>query len=202
MKRVYYTFKKVALAHKAAWQKLKFLAGKGYFLVGKRPQPKPPTVMYDDTNLALIPKDAPAVAGYVGGRWPTFAKLKGMFSKARRVSIAVSTDEDADVLDIENGDATNTQASAWIARQRKRGVKRPGLYTSVSNVGPLLGVLARSGIARSDVKLWTAHYTNVSHLCSPRCYTGMPTTADATQYTDHALGRSLDESQVAPSFFA
>ena len=199
----YFTFKKVALAHKAAWQSLRFLAGKGYFLAGKRPKPSPaPTVMFDDIDLSLIPKDAPAVAGYVGGRWPTFSRLRSMFPSAKRVSIAVSASEDADILDIEAGDATNAEAASWFIRQRKQGAKRPGFYTSVSNVPALMGVLARAGVGRGDFRLWTAHYTGVPHLCSSRCYYGMPTTADATQYTDHALGRSLDESQVGPSFFA
>lgn len=200
----FFTFKKVALAHKAAWQKLRFRAGKGYFLVGKRPGSiSAPTVMYDDVDLSLIPKDAQTVAGYVGGRWPTFGKLRAAFPGAKRcISIAVSASEDADVLDVENGDATNAQAASWFVRQKKRGASKPGFYTSVSNVGPLLAALGRAGIRRSEVVIWSAHYTGISHLCSPKCYPGMPTTADATQYTDHALGRSLDASRVAPSFYS
>lgn len=197
----YFTFKKVALAHKAAWQKLRFLRGKGYFLVGKRPRQATPTLMYDDVNLSLIPKDAQAVAGYVGGWWPTFSKLRAMFPRARRVSVAVNSREDADFLDIERGDATNSEAAAWFKRQRARGAKRPGFYTSVSNVAALVGVLKRSGISRPAYRLWTAHYTDKPHLCSPKCYVGMPTTADGTQYTNHALGRSLDASVVTPAFF-
>lgn len=199
----YFTFKKVALAHKAAWQRLRFLAGKGYFLVGKRPSPAPvPTVMYDDINLSLIPKDAQAVAGYVGGQWPTFSRLRAMFPGAKkRVSIAVSASEDADILDIENGDATNAEAAAWFKRQQARGAKRPGFYTSVSNVAALIATLTKAGIARAAYVLWTAHYTDSPHLCGPKCYPSMPTTAEATQYTSHALGRSLDASVVTPAFF-
>jgi len=202
----YYTFRKIAFAHKAAWQKLKFKAGKGYWLFGRKPKsPAPPTVMYDDVNLALIPKDAQAVAGYVGGHWPTFSRLRAMFPGARkRVSIAVSASEDADILDVESGDATNDQAAAWFKRQhiQRTPASHPGFYTSVSNVAALTDTLSQAGIPRSSYKLWTAHYTDVAHLCSSKCYRGMPTTADATQYTDHALGRSLDASVVTPAFFS
>lgn len=199
----YFTFRKAALTHKLRGQVLRFTRGKGYWLFGKVSPAPSPTVMYDDINLSLIPKDAQAVAGYVGGRWPTFGRLRAAFPGAkRRISIAVSVGEDADILDIENGDATNAQAASWFVRQRKRGARKPGFYTSVSNVGPLLAVLKRAGIGRPEVVIWSAHYTDVSHLCGPKCYPGMPTLADATQYTDHALGRSLDASRVAPSFYS
>ena len=182
---------------KRPWQKLRFTRGKGYWLFGKPPVP---TVMYDDVDLTLIPKDAQAVAGYVGGRWPTFSKLRALFPGARKfVSIAVNASEDADILDIENGDATNVQAAVWFKRQTAR---RPGFYTSVSNVAALVDTLSRAGIPRSAYRLWTAHYTDTPHLCSSTCYRGMPTTADATQYTDHALGRNLDASVVSPAFFS
>lgn len=198
----FFTFKKVALAAKQSWQKLRFTAGKGYWLFGKRPASKDPTLMYDDIDLSLIPGDAQAVAGYVGGRWPTFSRLKAMFAGAqKRVSIAVSADEDADYLDVENGDATNADAVLWFKRQRGRGAKRPGFYTSVSNVSALLGVLQRAGVSRADCRLWTAHYTGVAHLCSPKCWLGMPVKADGTQYTSHALGRSLDASVTTPAFY-
>lgn len=198
----FFTFQKVALAHRLKGQVLRFTKGKGYWLFGK-PTPAPtPTVMYDDVDLSLIPKDAQAVAGYVGGNWPTFAKLKMWFPGARqRISVAVNASEDADILDIENGDATNDQAVAWFRRQHTPA-NRPGFYTSVSNVAALTNILGRAGIQRSAYRLWTAHYTDKPHLCSSSCYAGMPTTADATQYTSHALGRSLDASVVTPAFFA
>lgn len=196
----YFTFRKAALARRLRGQVLRFTRGKGYWLFGKPKPPAAPTTMYDDVNLSLIPKDAQAVAGYVGGRWPTFSKLRAAFPRAKKyVSVAVNASEDADILDVESGDATNAQAAAWFHRQK---AKRPGFYTSVSNVAALQSELARAGISRGAYKLWTAHYIDVSHLCNPKCYRGMPTTADATQYTDHALGRSLDASVTTPAFFA
>ena len=199
----YFTFKKVALAHKAAWQKLRFAAGKGYYLVGKRPKPKAqPVTMYDSVNVSQIPANAAAVAGYVGGHWPTFPSLVKAFPHAHRLSIAVNASEDAECLDVEAGDASIADAPAWVKRQLARGVKRPVVYTSVSQAPGLLRELAKAGIARTAIRLWTAHYTFKPHLCDARCGFGMSGTADATQYSDHALGKNLDASLCSPSFFA
>ena len=156
--------------------------------------------MYDDVNLSLIPKSAHAVAGYVGGRWPTYGELAKLFPHALRLSIAVNAEENAEVLDIERGDALPSQAPAWVRRQIARGVKRPVVYCAVSDAANVLKVLDSSGIKRSEIRLWTAHYTKRPHRCSSACGFGLRTVADATQYTDVALGRSLDASLCATSF--
>jgi hypothetical protein len=113
----------------------------------------------------------------------------------------VTSHADAECLDVEPGDATNDVAAAWVKRQIARGVKRPVVYTSLSNAAALLRALAAGGVPRTSVRLWTAHYTKFAHRCDPRCGFGMPTTADATQWTDRAFGRSLDQSLCADDFF-
>lgn len=158
--------------------------------------------MFDAVTIANIPKDAYAVAGYVNGRWPTYPQLVKDFPTAKHLSIAVTAEADADCLDVEPGDATAAQAPAWFRRQKARGVALPVFYTSLSNAKTLVGVLAAAGIKREQYRLWTAHYTFAAHLCGVSCGYGMPTYADATQYTDKALGRSLDASFLSTSFFA
>lgn len=160
-----------------------------------------PTRMFDAVTPENMPGNAEAVAGYTSGNWPTFPRLAGMFPHARRVSIAVTSAHDADVLDVEPGDATPAEAPSWVKRQHARGLKRPGVYTSVSQAQDLVDLLARFGVARDQYRLWTAHYTFTPHLCDSRCGFGMRTRADATQFTDRALGRSLDESVTARSFW-
>jgi hypothetical protein len=161
-----------------------------------------PVVMFDSIVVSEIPKNAMAVAGYTSGRWPTYLELVKRFPKAQKLSIAVNASHDATCLDVEPGDAQNKDAAGWVRRQQRRGVKRPVIYTSVSNVAALLGVLRHQGVQRSEIRLWTAHYTGRSHLCSPACYQGMPTTADATQWTDKSGGRNLDESLCNGGFFS
>ena len=157
--------------------------------------------MFDSIYIGQIPSGAAAVAGYVNGRWPTYASLVGRFPKAHVLSIAVSSYADAECLDVEKGDATNEVAAGWVKRQQARGVRKPVVYTSVSNARALLDALAGEGIRRQDIRLWTAHYTFTAHLCGPACGFGFQGSADATQYHDHAFGRSLDASLVADGFF-
>lgn len=177
--------------------------GLGDFLAKlHKPKPKPrPTefVMYDSVTVSEIPRYALAVAGYVGGNWPTFHLLPDLFPQAKRLSIAISAAEDAEMLDIENGDATPTQAPAWVRRQLARGVKRPAIYCSLWLAWSVWLRLKLAGIKRSQVRIVTAHYNYRPHRCGFLC--GLPTRADATQFTDHALGRNLDASLCAPDFF-
>lgn len=162
--------------------------------------------MYDSTTLDAVPADAQAVAGYTSGFWPTYAEVVRRWPNAKHVSIAVTAGHDADCLDVESGDATNDQAAPWVKRQLANGAVRPIVYTSVANASPLLGLLARSGVARSAIRLWTAHYGSGrgAHLCDSACGfgLGMWGQADATQYDDRALGRNLDASLVSDTFFA
>lgn len=154
--------------------------------------------MYDSVTLTEIPANAQAVAGYVNGRWPTYKQLIVKWPYAQRVSVAVTAEVDADCLDIENGDATPAQAPAWVRRQQARGLVRPIVYADLSTMPTVLGTLAASGISRSRVRVWTAHYTHVPHRCGTGC--GLKTTADATQYTNVALNRNLDASLVTEAF--
>ena len=193
----FFTFRRDALARLRAGQKLRFLKGRGYWLFGR---PVGQITMYDSVNTKEIPPDAQAVAGYVGGYWPTFPTLQLEWPHAHRLSIAVNDRQDAECLDVEQGDAAPDQAPAWVKRQIGRGVWRPVVYASVSQMPSVLRALARDGVSRSEIRVWTAHYTDKQHLCSKRCGFGT-LNADATQYTNHALGRNLDASVCAASFF-
>jgi hypothetical protein len=158
-------------------------------------------VMYDSVTISEIPADPPAVAGYVDGHFANFDQMVRDFPRAHRLSIAVQAGTDAECLDCEPGDASIGEAPAWWHRQHDRGIERPCLYTSLSNCEPLVQLLAGAGITRSQYRLWSAHYTGIPHLCNAACGFGLLTTADATQWTDKALGRNLDESVCQITFF-
>jgi hypothetical protein len=160
-----------------------------------------PLTMYDSVTVGEVPPNPQAVAGYVDGMWPTFDPLVWRFPQARHLSIAVNAGADAECLDIERGDATPVQAPQWVRRQQDRKVARPVIYCDLASTTQVLAALSAAGIAREAVRLWTAHYTNVPHLCSPACGFGFSAPADATQYTSSALGRNLDASVCADSFF-
>lgn len=158
--------------------------------------------MFDDVTAYKIPADAVAAAVYVDGRYANEAAVRRHAPHAKILTIAVFPHDDADCLDIENGDATPAQAPVWVARQIKRGVKRPVVYSSVSEMPAVIHELERAGIKREAVLLWTAHYTFKRHICSKKCNPFFVWTADGTQWTDRSHGESLDESWVSDAFFA
>lgn len=157
--------------------------------------------MYDSVTVSEIPHDAAAVAGYVNGHYQTFPTLQTNFPHAHLLSIAVTADADAECLDVERGDARPEQTPAWVKRQIARGVHRPVVYSAVSEMHLVLAALEQHGVKRSDVRVWTAHYTGKPHRCTVECGFDFAGTADATQYTDRALARNLDASLCAANFF-
>ena len=161
--------------------------------------------MYDSVDVPVIPSNAQAVAGYVGGKWPTYFELVKQFPHIPKLSIAISAAENARCLDVETGDATNSEAAAWVKRQHQLGCKRPILYTSVSNWRALEDALKAGGVTRGlpgrrHYRRWSAHYTLIPHRCTRRCGFGFRGKAAATQYTNKALGRNLDASLCAHDF--
>jgi hypothetical protein len=150
-------------------------------------------VQYDSIEPDTIPADPPAVAGYVAGRWPDYSELVARFPRARHKSIAVAASEDADILDIENGDASPSDGPGWFTRQRARGLQLPGFYADASTMPEVVAALAGAGIERTEYVLWVAWY-NGSDSIVPGY--------EAHQWTDSALGRNLDQSSCLPSFWA
>lgn len=155
-----------------------------------------PRVMFDDTNIDLIPKSARAVAGYVNGAWPTFAHLSAMFPHAKHVSIAVNTSGRAQFLDIEPGDANVGDFPGWW---RDHAHARGG-YCSEGDAAALVATAKANGIQPEHFVLWTAHVGHGRHICGPKTC-GCPVQADATQWTWTSNNRSLDESYLHPSFW-
>lgn len=150
--------------------------------------------MFDTVTLSSLPSDPFALAGYTSGYWPTFLPLRKRYPQAHTISIAVTATHHADCLDVEPGDATPAQAPGWVKADRKAGWKRPCVYSSywefTSQVRPLL---IRAGIKRAQV-----YEIDADYLGCPR----LDASFDATQCTDHAYGRNLDESVVTPGFLS
>lgn len=159
--------------------------------------------MYDAIDISQIPSGATAVAGYTAGKWPTAAHLAATFPHTQLLTIAVTAADDAECLDIETGDATPADAAGWYERQKARGITRPCLYASAGMMdSDVVPVILAAGIARTSVRLWSAHYTLEPHICGPASCREMSIEADGTQWTDRAMGRALDESLLAADFFA
>jgi len=154
--------------------------------------------MFDSIDVSTLPAGNFAYAGYVDGHWATYPKLKAKFPHANLLSIAVFAHDDADCLDVEPGDATPAQAPAWVKRQK---APRPCLYASVSTMNGVLTILAKAGIQRNSVRLWSAHYGHGEHICGPSTCKLVNSAMDGTQWTDVARGISLDQSLLHDDFF-
>lgn len=71
--------------------------------------------MYDSVSAASIPADATMVAGYLNGAYAWSSEDWARFPHAVHVTVTVNTSAAADVLDVENGDASPAEAPGWIA---------------------------------------------------------------------------------------
>jgi hypothetical protein len=164
--------------------------------------------MYDTAYNSEFPSGAEAYAAYVDGGvgdQPNYPHIVQAYPKAKHLSIAVLADRNADALDVEPG-ATwpPEEAVSWYAAQRARGLARPCLYASVDNMEEFaVPILEAALIPRTAVRLWTAHYDSPfgEHICGPKTCGLLSINADGTQWTNSALGRPLDQSDLLGDFF-
>lgn len=177
---------------------LKKLLGKA-----RRHKKRNPDVMFDSVTVGEIPGNAHAVLCYTGGDYHTCPEVRKKFGKHVHIlTCAISADEDAMLLDVENGDATPEQCADWYYRQQRRGSDWIGFYASVSVMQRIINLLKAAGIQRHQYKILTAHYAG-KHICGPHtcAYPGFEDEANGCQWTSSSHGRNLDESFLASGFF-
>jgi hypothetical protein len=164
--------------------------------------------MFDTIYNDQFPPGAAAYAAYVDGslgNQPNYAFIVSKFPKAQHLSISLFGNN-ADVIDVEAGASAPAQVPDWYDAQRKRGIQRPCVYASASNMNnEILPVLSQAGIARATVRLWTAHYEVGQHICGPDSCGALSINADGTQWTPNAVvdGATLvlDQSLLLEDFF-
>jgi hypothetical protein len=115
-------------------------------------------------NVSRLPPGQ--TAGYTTGsadiRWT--AADWAAHPKGVRICQDSGSDHTADVLDVERGAASNADACRWYPAARaaykaaaRPGQRRPAIYTSASNVTPLVNALIAAGITRGP-GLWVADW--------------------------------------------
>lgn len=127
----------------------------------------PVVIGYDciHVNIGSAPKGA-QLAGYTTGtpdiRWTAsdWASHPG----AVRIDQDFASDPSADVLDVERGAARNSDCPGWAVKAMldfegavRPGQRRPAIYTSASNVTPVVNALI-AGRVTSGVGLWVAKW--------------------------------------------
>lgn len=116
-------------------------------------------------NISHLPPGQ--AAGYTTGsadiRW-TSADWHNHPGAVRICQDAAASDHTADVLDVERGAATNGGAAGWFKAAEKSylaadrpGQRSPAIYTSASNVTPLVNALLAGGV-RTGAALWVANW--------------------------------------------
>jgi hypothetical protein len=137
--------------------------------------------MYDSINVDSIPDDATLMAGYINGKstWQSYYPMVARFPNATVLSISVAAHNSngtyvaADILDIEKGDATPSEAPGWVTAMRSLG-RTPTLYCS--RLGTWPATQQAIGAAKlAPPNYWIADYTSTAHL--------VPGSV-ATQWTD------------------
>ncbi len=156
---------------------------------------------FDDVDVSLLPQ-ADYYAGYADGIFANIAAIHSRFPAAGILSIAVRASDVADALDVEPFDATTSQAVPWFKLALSRGVTKPCIYSSVSNINTIVDLFNKAGIPRTAYRLWSAHYGLGSHICGPTTCKATEFACDATQFTSTAEGKSLDESVALSTFFS
>lgn len=161
--------------------------------------------MFDTAYSNQFPSGASAYAAYVNGGvgdQPNYAYIVSAYPQARHLSITLFAANDADALDVEPGAAEPSDIPGWHARQVSRGMTRPVIYANAYTMAAeVLPVLAAAGIARAKTRLWTAHYGLGEHICGPSSCGALSIDADGTQWSNNALGRTLDQSLLLDDFF-
>src|ERR1700761_989831 len=168
--------------------------------------------MYDSSHANTIPHNAKFVAGYIDGT-DSFASVSKKAPNAVHMSIAVDANDDADCLDVEPGLAKVDQVYEWWKRQRARGVARPIIYATTTDmtyadapngnhIQGVLDVMKKYSIARSTIRLWAADYPYSAkelplkpvsklesldktwpHICGPATCKRVAIPVDGTQWT-------------------
>lgn len=124
-------------------------------------------VLAHDAIHANVPHlPAGQVCGYVTGTpdivW-TAADWAAHPGAVRIDQDPAASDPTADVLDVERGAATPADCAAWARRAvadfaaaTRPGQRWPAIYTSASNVTPVVNALVAGGVA--NINLWVANW--------------------------------------------
>ena len=151
-------------------------------------------IMYDSTDINLIPKLPHAVAYYIDGHYGvhTHEEMRARFPHAQLLPISTGSRVATECYDVEAGDYKPSEAADLFLIARDAGVTRPCFYAQLSNMQTVKDSLRPVVKARKDVRLWVADWDGT---------TVIPGDFDAKQFRDNALGRNLDESICHSDFF-
>lgn len=103
--------------------------------------------MADSVNVLSLPGGFDLYGGYDDGHWPDADAIAQRFPGKTVVRITVDPfDDEGDMLDVENGDATPDQAPPWVVRRRADGHGGPLVYFAEANRGAVVFAFLAAGV--------------------------------------------------------
>ena len=104
-------------------------------------------VAFDDITAGNVPPGGDLYMGYDDGQWPDAAAIAARFPGKTVIRITTNpADDEGDMLDVENGDATPEKAPGWVARRRADGHVGPLVYCAESNRQPVTDAFAAANV--------------------------------------------------------
>lgn len=151
--------------------------------------------LYDSIDPTAIPTPVQMVGGYVTGfdqNWPPSAWAR--FGSAVQVRICTRGNVyEGDVLDMESGAASPSDAVPWLQQMRAQTGIWKSLYYSLSLDAQIQANLAAAGIPSLSVPKWVAWYNGNASLDDVSGVVGIV----AKQYANSAItGGDYDMSVV------
>ena len=149
-------------------------------------------------------------AAYGNGSYENYNAARKAYPRLRCLEIDVWGQGIGNTGDFEPGDMALDHAGRWAAGRIAAGVWRPVIYFSIGSWDPIAASLKAAGVSRSDIRIWSAHYTGREHLCTSACQGTFTGTADATQWGSPKpkntlppayASRNVDISKTSPNFW-
>ena len=153
-------------------------------------------IMRDSTTLADIPTHGlDIIAAYINGRYATTpAQVRAHAPNALIAWIDVNgSHPEADILDVETGDATVPVAVLWAKTHHhvNPGTYPPIIYCNRSTLTPLFNAMNFAGLhIGADFRLWPATLDGTTHLADMTGVTAVQSRGE------QQTGGHYDESDV------
>jgi hypothetical protein len=156
------------------------------------PQPAPPPQpyqIYDSVTPSSLPSSSQAVAVYANGHYAASPSQVGKRGLVLWIDTNGSNPH-ADVLDVEPGDATPTQAATWVQQKLSASPNSTAIiYTMRSDWGAVQQAVSQlPSWMPSHTKYWIADPTGVPHV------------VPGSQATQWYWGQNYDISTAMPGF--
>jgi hypothetical protein len=154
------------------------------------PQPAPqPYQFYDSVTPSAIPASSQAIAVYANGNYAASPSQLGH----RGLVLWIDTngsDPNADVLDVEPGDATPAQAATWVAQKLDASPNSVAIVYTMESEWPAVqaAINALPWWMPSHTRYWIADPTGVPHV------------VPGSQATQWYWGQNYDISTALPNF--